>query len=138
MEVLMGTALYTNETNEGSTICPFHPNQATPWLDDLPASLKDLVVPPVSFKVAREYDMLADHTQGCDDTNRPCYCEFRFVLTQLRSDDDEVFYESPVYAESLTSWRLVDDRWLVCKTTVGSFEHVGSQPRFSISDAMPG
>ena len=133
----MGTALYKNITNEGNLPCPHHDGHAISWLDDLPTGLKDMVVPPVSFDVARDYDMLADHTQGCDASNRPCYCEFRFVLTQLRSDDDEVFYDAPFYAESLTSWRLVDERWLVCRTTVGSFDQCDCQTKFSISDAMP-
>jgi hypothetical protein len=133
----MGTALYTQAFNAISSNCPHHAGPATAWLDDLPASLKDLVVPPVSFEVAREYDMLADHTCGRDAANRPCFSEFRFVLTQLRSDDDEMFYDAPVYAESLTSWRLVDERWLVCRTTFASFDHVGVLTRFSLSDAMP-
>jgi hypothetical protein len=78
-------------------------------------------------------------TAWLDDlpANRPCFSEFRFVLTQLRSDDDEMFYDAPVYAESLTSWRLIDERWLVCRTTFASFDHVGVLTRFSLSDAMP-
>jgi hypothetical protein len=133
----MGTALYTYAVNEGNPTCPHHVGHAISWLDDLPTGLKDLVVPPVSFEVARDYDMLADHTQGCDAAKQPCFNEFRYVLTKLRSDDDEVFYDAPVYAESLTSWRLVDERWLVCKTTIAGFDHVGCQTSFSLSDAMP-
>lgn len=133
----MGTALYTSTTNDGSPHCPYRLGQTVPWLDDLPADLKDLVVPPVSFKVARDADLLADHTQGCDANNQPCYCEFRYVLTQLRSDDDEVFYDAPVYAESLRSWRLIDKRWLVCRTTVLNFDQAGCQTSLSLSEAMP-
>jgi hypothetical protein len=95
------------------------------------------VVPPISFQVHQEYDMLAERTCGCDAANKPCYGAFRFVQTQLRSDDDEVFYEAPVYAESLTSWRLIDERWLVCRTTVGSFDAAGFVTSFSVSDTMP-
>jgi hypothetical protein len=104
----MGTALYTQAFNAIRSNCPHHAVPATDWLDDLPASLKDLVVPPVSFEGALDYEMFANHTHGRDTANQPCFSEFRFVLTQLRSDDDDVFYEAPVYAESLTSWRLVD------------------------------
>jgi hypothetical protein len=106
-------------------------------MDDLPAGLKDLVVHPVRFDVARDYDMLADCTHGRDAANQPCFSEFRFVLTQLRSDDDEVFYEAPVYAESMTSWRLVDERWLVCRTTVGNLDDAEFYTHFSLRETMP-
>ena len=133
----MCSALYTKTHNAIVTDCPMRHARDTRWLDDLPAPLKDLVVAPISFQVHQEYDMLADHTCGCDAANKPCYSVFRFVQTQLRSDDDEVFYEAPVYAESLTSWRLVDERWLVCRTTVGSFDAARSETSFSVSDTMP-
>jgi hypothetical protein len=92
----MGTALCTNASNEGSTPCPYHADHVISWLADLPTGLKDLVGPPVSFDVARDYDMLADHTQGCDAAKQPCFNEFRYLLTQLRSEDDEVFYDATV------------------------------------------
>jgi hypothetical protein len=59
------------------------------------------------------------------------------VLTQLRSDDDEVFYEMPIYVETLTSWRLIDERWLVCRTTLDRQSHGGSHTEFSVSERMP-
>ena len=83
------------------------------------------------------YPMQAERAQGRDSANTPCFSEFRYVLTQLRSDDDEVFYEAPVYAETLTSWRLIDARWLVCRTTLDRLGHGGSQTAFSISERMP-
>ena len=133
----MGAALYTNANSDVITHCPYEAGHAPSWLDDLPDGLKELVVAPVRFNVARDYELLADHTQGCDETNQPCYCEFRVVLTQLRSDDDEVFYEASVYAESLRSWRLVDDRWLVCRTAGSSSDGLGFHAKLSLSDAMP-
>ncbi len=39
--------------------------------------------------------MAADRICGRDAVNEPCFCAFRYVLTQLRSDDDEVYYEAP-------------------------------------------
>lgn len=132
----MGTALYTQASNAGDSVCPLrHAN--IPWSQDLPPTLKDLVLTPVHFDVARDYEMRADHTHGRDAANRPCFSEFRFILTQLRSDDDEVFYEVPVYAESQTAWRLVDERWLVCRTRVGHDAHADSQTSLTLSDAMP-
>ncbi|HEY8908163.1 MAG TPA: hypothetical protein VIM63_19250 [Rhodoferax sp.] len=95
------------------------------------------MVTPVSFDVSRDYEMQAEHTHGRDVANQPCFSEFRFVLTQLCSDDDEVFYEAPVYAESLTSWRLLDQRWLVCRTQVSGVDQARGQTSLSLSDTMP-
>lgn len=133
----MGKALYTQASNAIHTDCPHQPGHAVAWADDLPQALKDLVVAPTSFDVFQEYEMLADRICGHDDAKKPCYCAFHLLRTQLRSDDDEVFYELPIYAESLTSWRLIDERWLICRTTVASFEDAGFHSDFSISDAMP-
>lgn len=133
----MGTALYNYSLNAWSSHCPYIPDTAVAWSDDLPTPLRHLVVAPVRFRVHRDYEMQATHTDGCDATNQPCFCEFHFVMTQLRSDDDEVFFETPVYSETLTSWRLVDERWLVCHTTVDRLTADGSQTRLSISNAKP-
>jgi len=135
----MPTALYTDAPDASSTsaACPVRQAQVQRWRADLPPDLLDLVVPPVSVDVFHEYEMQAERAQGRDAANAPCFCEYRFVLTQLRSDDDEVFYETPVYAETLTSWRLVDERWLVCRTTLDRLDQRGSQTSFSVSDRMP-
>ena len=133
----MYTSLYTNMPNENSRSCPARRGQNVPWAQDLPPALKDLVVAPIHFEVDREYEIQAERTRGRDATNEPCFCEFRYVETQLRSDDDEVFYEVPVYAEALTSWRLRDARWLVCRTTMDCFAHAEGQSIFFISDTMP-
>lgn len=92
---------------------------------------------PTRFDIFREYEVLADCPRGHDVSNEPCYCAFRYVLTQLRSDDDEVFYEAPLYAETLTAWRLLDERWLICRKTVGNFDLDEVQTRLSLSDVMP-
>jgi hypothetical protein len=96
-----------------------------------------VVVAPVRFDVLQDYEIAADRTKGYDSAHRPCFCAFRYVLTQLRSDDDEVFYEAPVYSETLTSWRLPDDRWLVCHTTTGNADRGEVQTRLSLRDSMP-
>lgn len=131
----MHTSLYTKTPYVASKSCPSDPD--VHWTDELPAALLALVVAPTRFDVQSDYEMLARHTRGSDAANAPCYSAFRYVLTQLRCDDDEVFYEAPVYAESLTAWRLVDTRWLVCRTVVGHFDCAQAQTSYSISDAMP-
>lgn len=109
----MCQSLYINAPNELTTDCLLRQLQVARWLADLPVELKDWVVAQISLHVFREYEMQAEHTHGKDAANAPCFSEYRYVLTQLLSDDDEMFYEAPVFAESLTSWRLMDDRWLV-------------------------
>jgi hypothetical protein len=133
----MSMASYTPASNAVSASCPYHPDHTIAWSDDLPTDLKDLVVAPTKFAVFQDYEMRADHTQGRDASDQPCYSEFRFVLTQLRSEDDEIFYEAPVYAESLTSWRLVDERWLVCRSTLSGLDQAGFQTSLTVSDVMP-
>lgn len=131
----MSAALYTKLPNAGH--CPSRQAQARRWLTDLPHDLKALVVAPVTVDVFQEYEMQAERAQGRDAADTPCFSEFRYVLTELRSDDDEVFYETPVYAETLTSWRLIDERWLVCRTTLDRLGHGGSQTELSLSEQMP-
>lgn len=133
----MGTALYQPAPNAINPNCPYQQGQDIPWAEDLPPDLKDLVVAPIRFDVFQEFEMHANRTCGRDASNQPCYSEFRWVVTQLCSDDDELYYETPVYAESTTSWRLLDERWLVCRTTVLSFEPEQAQTSFSLSNTMP-
>lgn len=133
----MVPALYTQQPNATAWPCPVHVAQQQRWLQDLPHDLQALVVPPVKVDVFQEYEMQAERAQGRDAANAPCFFEFRYVLTELRSDDDEVFYETPVYAETLTSWRLLDARWLICKTTLDRRAHCGSQTVLSVSERMP-
>jgi len=133
----MGAALYrkvSSVNGVGRAVCDV---RSIPWWEDIPTPIRALVVPPVSFDVRQDYEIAADRTQGYDGQHQPCYCAFRYVLTQFRSDDDEVFYEAPVYAEMLTAWRLLDARWLVCRTTVRSFERGDCQTSLSLSNTMP-
>ena len=133
----MCNALYAAIPNEDIPDCPHRHTLNDQWQQDLPPELKALVIAPISFEVARDYEMRAEHTHGRDAVNQPCFSEFRFVLTQLCCDDDEVFYEMPIYAESQTSWRLLDERWLVCRTRVGQVDQARGQTSLSLSDTMP-
>lgn len=124
-------------SNTPHTRCPHVPGAGIPWSDALPVPLQGLVVPPVSFQIHKDYEMRAGHIEGCDAANQPCFCEFHFVLTHLRSDDDDVFYEAPVYTESLTSWRLIDGRWLTCHTTIDQLKPGGLATQVSVTSSMP-
>ncbi|MBB1074938.1 hypothetical protein HUU62_11015 [Rhodoferax sp. 4810] len=133
----MRNALYTKAPNANDINCPFHVGPTVSWLDELPPPLQSLVVPPVRFNVHEDYEMQAGHVKGCDAANQPCFCEFHFVLTDLRSDDDDVFYEAPVYTELSTSWRLIDGRWLTCHTTIDRLKHAGLARCYSVTNSMP-
>lgn len=133
----MCVALYKQASSAARLRQPMRDAQGIQWWQELPSPIRALVVAPISFDLVQEYEIPADRTQGYDPHHAPCYCAFRYVLTQLRSDDDEVFYEAPVYAETLTSWRLPDARWLVCRTTIDHLDHGECQTSFSLSDTMP-
>lgn len=131
----MHAALYTKTSYANSNACPR--SLSVPWTDELPAALQALVVTPTRFDEHHDYEIQAQHTRGVDAANTPCYSAFSFVLTRLRCDDDEIFYEAPVYAETRKAWRLVDTRWLVCHTVVGHFDCTQAHTSYSVSDVMP-
>jgi hypothetical protein len=133
----MSYALSTTSSNgfNAQSACRSGPSVA--WSDDLPAPLKNLVVTPVYFQVHEDYEIRAGRTTGCDLTYQLCYCASHFVLTELRTDDDDVFYETPVYTESRTCWRLIDGRWLVCRVTMDRLKPGGKNTQFEITQTMP-
>lgn len=116
--------------------CPAS-GQAVAWMEELPSDLVGLVVAPVSFAVEQEYEIVADRSLGLDAEGQACFCAFRYVQTALRSDDDEIFYEAPVYAETVTAWRLPDSRWLASHKVIERFEAGAVIPRLSLRRGMP-
>jgi len=134
----MTISIYESSTSSVLDTCSQQrPIQDIKWWEDLPWFLKDLVVRPHQFQIAQEYEMLADRIHGHDSHLDVCYCAFRYVLTQLRSDGDELLYEVPVYAETKTSWRLHDNNWLVLHKIYRNFESGACQSHLTIMDAMP-
>ena len=81
--------------------------------------------------------MSAKRTVGYDEDDQPCYCAFHYVLTTLKSDDGELFYEAPEYAEALSSWRLRDERWLIYREVIANPSAGFVQKFFTLSDSMP-
>ena len=133
----MRAAFHARTSRPGGGCHPVRAGQPIAWWQGLPPPVRPLVVAPVSFEVLHDHEVAADRTRGYDAEHQPCFCAFRYVLTQFRSDDDEVFYEAPVYTETLASWRLPDDRWLICRTTTGNLDRGEFQTRLSLSDTMP-
>lgn len=109
--------------------------QGIRWRQGLPASWSDLAVEPVRFDVFREYEVSAERTVGHDEDGAPCFCASRYLLTQLVCDEEDMFFEMPVYAETLAAWRLRDQRWLVLRKVAGYAEKTRSS--LSFSGSMP-
>lgn len=116
--------------------CPAR-GQTVAWMEELPSDLVELVVAPVSFAVEQDHEIVADRSLGLDAEGQACFCAFRYVQTALRSDDDEIFYEAPVYAETVTAWRLPDNRWLASHKVIDRFGTGAVIPRLSLSRGMP-
>lgn len=96
-----------------------------------------MVVSPLRFEVCSEYEIDADRTTGFDESDLPCYCAYRYVLTETRLDEDDMFFEEPVYMEHCVAWRLRDERWLVYRSVFGSGDGDCPHAFFSFSDSMP-
>lgn len=107
------------------------------WMRQLPARWRELAVKPLRFATSRDYEIAAERTIGLDENEAPCYCAYRVLLTEPRSDDDEEYYTMLVYAESVTSWRLHDGRWLIHRLI--AHDEAGRQARgfYSLSESMP-
>ena len=105
------------------------------WAKLLPPDWREQVIVPVEFDVFREYEMAAERTTGRDENGLPCYCAHLYVLHELRSDDDEDYYQAVVYGESLSAWRLRDERWLCYRITGG--EGGAGRGFFTLGDENP-
>lgn len=107
------------------------------WREGLPPDWLAQVVQPVFFSRHRDYEIEAERVIGYEVEDEPCYCSYRVVLTELRSDDDETWFMQPVHAERLTGWRLVDARWLILRQISQGEDCLGVQAFFSFSGEMP-
>lgn len=119
------------------TDCPIRWRRDIPWSHDLPEGMAGQVVVPVRFDVLPERGTTADRIQGYDALHTPCYRAYRYVRTELRSDDDICYYVAPVYAETLEAWRLNDQRWLVLHTRVNDFDTGNAHSDLSVQPVMP-
>ncbi len=104
------------------------------WQAGLPDEWRSMVVAPLGFRRFRDYEAAAQRLLGLDENEQPCYSHYQYRLSEVRSDDDEDFYEETLYAETGISWLLRDGRWL-------NLRHIGPQGSgrgfFSFSEEMP-
>lgn len=117
--------------------CPERGKAPVAWMEELPSDLVGLVVPPVSFSIQRDGEIVADRSLGFDANGLTCFCAFRYVQTALRSEDDEIFYEAPIHVETVTAWRLPDRRWLTSHKVIGDAEPMCVVPQLSLRTGMP-
>jgi len=117
--------------------CPIRGRWPVAWSEDLPADYAAQVVAPVRFDITPEHEVAADRCLGTDALGQLSFCAFRYVETAMRSDDDVSYYAAPVYAETVTAWRLVDGRWLVRRSTIGNFDAGLARTRFVLQPDMP-
>lgn len=117
-----------------------HGKQGLPdWRSALPREWAASVVEPRVFSRFRDYEILSERVLGHahEGEDSPCYCEYYFVLTDVRSDDDETYYLAPTYGEHLVAWRLIDGRWLIHRRITHGEECQQHQSFFSFADDMP-
>ncbi|MBA4263370.1 MAG: hypothetical protein C0443_15495 [Comamonadaceae bacterium] len=107
------------------------------WTEELPPDLIGVVVPPVRFDIEQDHHIVADRSLGLDAQGQACFCAFRYVQTALRSEDDEFFYETPVYIETVTAWRLPDRRWITSHKVVRGAGGGAVVPQISLCEGMP-
>lgn len=109
------------------------------WRKLLPREWTGSVVEPRAFSRFRDYEILSERVLGHEHEGEdsPCYCEHYFVLTDVRSDDDETYYLAPTYGEHLVAWRLTDGRWLIHRRITHGEECQQHQSFFSFADEMP-
>ncbi|PAS95026.1 MAG: hypothetical protein CGU29_00840 [Candidatus Dactylopiibacterium carminicum] len=107
------------------------------WRTGLPLAWLTQVVRPVFFSTHRDYEVDATRVTGYEYEDRPCYCHYDVLITELRSDDDETWFMAPLYGEQLTGWRLIDDRWLIRRQIFQGEDCQASQSFFTFSGEMP-
>jgi hypothetical protein len=107
------------------------------WWRDLLAEWREMVVVPLDFDFFGDAEVDAERVIGYDENRERCYCAHRYVVTTLRSDDDEDYYIVPAYGESQTSWRLRDGRWLIYRVVMGAEDCSAQKGFYSLSEQMP-
>jgi len=112
-------------------------NCAPSWQNALPREWRDRVVVPLSFRVFREFEIPARRVFGYDQDGAICYSAHDYRLIDVRSDDDEDFYETLVYAESVVAWRLTDGCWLVNRRIESLGAEGESENDLRVEERMP-
>lgn len=108
-----------------------------PWQIGLPANWRECVVVPFRFDIYWEYQVDAARVLGCDASGAPCYSAHRYVLTRLRYEEDEIFYEVIAYRDERFAWLLQDGQWLVRHTVTSHEDCDHSASSVFLTNQMP-
>lgn len=84
------------------------------WDEALPEEYRARIDTPVYFEKFVDEDARSEKTHGFDEFGEKCYYRHAFLLTCIRSDDDEIYYESRTFAQEVAAWRLSSGGWLSC------------------------
>jgi hypothetical protein len=107
------------------------------WTRDLPRQWRAMAVAPLDFTLHRDYEADAVRAVGTDEDGLTCFTAHRFVLGEIRCDDDDDFYTVVAYGESLSAWRLRDGRWLIRRVVVREGEIERGRAFYSFGESMP-
>lgn len=120
-----------------ASLQPQPPADGLQWWSAIPWYLKDLVVPPVLFHTDTEYEVQAARTLGKDLWDEPCYCAFRYIQRPMQLKEPAADAASPVFAQNIDAWRLVDGHWLVLTRTYADFDTGSFDQDLTIQSGMP-
>ena len=133
----MSEPLYRNKHSDKCSGCFGKKSMTIDWQSDVPWYIKDMVIEPFEFTVHQDYEILADRTVGNDLQDEPCYCAYRYVETRLQSEDDDLLYVAPVFAQTISSWRMLSGHWLVLTKTYPDLQTGQFHSAITVSEAMP-
>ncbi|NEX19629.1 hypothetical protein G3480_04760 [Thiorhodococcus mannitoliphagus] len=108
------------------------------WSSLLTPEWRGRVITPGAFRVHHEHEMAAKRVLGYDSRGQPCFYAHDYRQMDVRSDDDEDFYQALAYSESITAWRLRSGLWLVHRRVEPLGEEGESGSSFGLEARMPG
>ena len=112
-------------------------NRDPEWQKGLPLEWSTAAIAPLCFTNHSEYEIPASRTLGYDEEGEMCYYRHTYILSTLRSDDDDEFYEAIAYGEEVQAWRLRDERWLIWRIVHEDGVCRGNRGFYSFSESMP-
>lgn len=103
-----------------------------PWWRDLPEAWRVQAVEPLDFKIYREPALAAERVFGRDEDGVACFYAHRYLVPPARPGA-----ASQAYGETLSAWRLGDQRWLIHRVLIQGEQSTG-RGFYTLSETMPG
>jgi len=127
----------SNEIAKWSELAPGGARDGAAWLDHLPSEWRAMVIAPLDFVEHHDYEIAAGRCLGYDDHGWLCYYAHGYELDASCADDDEAFHQPISYSETVHSWRLNDERWLVHRIVRYGGEGAPGRGDYSFSEICP-